>query len=322
MLAPRAVTKRTEPEPRSLLGRGPLLALCTLIAAANGLLHYHLVDGPTHEGQFNAHLLLIHGRGPYPDQYRVLTPFLAEGLMLLGLSFVAAYQLLRFVFVAASLCVFHQYLLAWVRPALALAGLFALAAVLPFTYLFYTMQPGDPLNMLVFFLAFLALSRERDAWIVPLVIVGVLNRETAVLLPLLHALVRYRRDPRSRWIALCVTEAVLAAGIYAGLRAVIGSRAPYAPISPLHYWKANASDALALVQVLGFFNLALWLSWRDWRHKPAFLRRTAWMVPVFFVVYGSFGYLREIRYFLPVLPVVVPLALLTLQRRSDVAARV
>jgi hypothetical protein len=38
------------------------------------------------------------------------------------------------------------------------------------------------------------------------------------------------------------------------------------------------------------------------------------------VVYGSLGYLREIRYFLPVLPVVVPLALLTLQRRSEAAA--
>ena len=99
-------------------------------------------------------------------------------------------------------------------------------------------------------------------------------------------------------------------------------RAPYAPISPLHSWKANASDELALIRVLGFFNFALWLSWRDWRDKPEFLRRAAWIVPLFFVVCGSLGYLREIRYFLPVLPVVVPLALLTLQRRSDIAARI
>ena len=42
-------------------------------------------------------------------------------------------------------------------------GMFMLAAAIPLTYVYYMMQVTDPLNMLVFFLAFWAMRERRDA---------------------------------------------------------------------------------------------------------------------------------------------------------------
>ena len=307
----------TTPAPRPLLSTGAVLALCAVLAASTGLLHYQLIDLPNYRQQVNWHFDIVTGKGPYPDQYRLLSYFVAYGLMILGVPFAMAHVLVRFVFTATSLFVFHRYLSGWVRPPWALLGLFMLAAVLPLSFLFYFMQPTDPLNMLVFFGAFWALQRERDGWLIPLVVVGTLNRETALLLPLLHALVRWGRAPLARWLPLCLISAGIGAGIYVTLRMLVGLKAPYAPTSFVQYWAMNAGDPLALIQLLGFFNLGLWLAWRDWRSQPEFLRRAAWIVPVFFAIHFSVGKIREIRLFLPLLAVVIPLTLLSLGRRAE-----
>jgi hypothetical protein len=305
----------------AILSPASLIALCAAIAAASGLLHAMLVDGPAHDGQVDAHLLLITGRGPYPDQYRILSFLLAEGLMRLGVPFSLSYQLPRFVFTAASLYVFHEYLRGFVRPSLALLGLFMLAAALPLTFLFYSMQPSDPLNMLVFFLGFWALARYRDEWLVPLTAVGVLNRETALLLPLLQALVRVRRAPPARWLpSFCLASLAGVAG-YAGLRVVFGLRPAYAPVFPPVYWRANAIDRATWIQLAGFFNLTLWMGWRAWRVQPEFLRRAVWLVPLFLVIHFSVGNVREVRYFLPLLPVLVPITLIALERAEEAQTR-
>src|SRR5947199_1625667 len=41
---------------------------------------------------------IVAGQGPYPDQYRVLTYALVQGLMALGMQFASAQALVRFAF--------------------------------------------------------------------------------------------------------------------------------------------------------------------------------------------------------------------------------
>jgi hypothetical protein len=323
---PEAAAPKRDPRPspgaaeRPLLSRASLLALCVAVAASTGLIHWQMIDVARQRQQLFWHTQIIEGHGPYPDQYRVLTYLLAQGLIVAGVPFSIAHALLRFVFTTASLYLFHQYLRAWVRPSLALLGFFMLAAALPLTFLYYFMQPTDPLNMVVYFLAFRALLAGRDAWLIPLVAVGMVNRETAALLPLLHACVRWGRSPLSRWLPQCLIAAAVAAAIYVGLRLTYGFAPPYAENSPAGYWAANFSDPGTWIQLLGFFNLALWVGWQEWRDAPAFLNRAAWFVPAFVLIHFSVGYVREVRYFLPLLPIVVPLTLLRLHRRAEVAS--
>ena len=105
-------------------------------------------------------------------------------------------------------------------------------------------------------------------------------------------------------------------GIYTGLRLVFGLKQPYAE-SGLHslwgYWRFNAKYWAGWVQVLAFFNLTLVFAWRGLERRPVFLRRTLWIVPLFVAIHVSVGNLCEIRYYLPLIPIFVPLTLMALE---------
>jgi hypothetical protein len=113
----------------------PFALLFLSLAMASGLclLHWRLVEIRNLDFVQTWHSAIIEGRGPYPEQYRVLTFFLAEGLVRLGLPVLGAHVLLRLLFTTAGLYVFYRYLTGWFSPMVSLLGYFMLVAVLPFT---------------------------------------------------------------------------------------------------------------------------------------------------------------------------------------------
>jgi hypothetical protein len=160
----------------------------------------------------------------------------------------------------------------------------------------------------VFFLAFWAMREGRDAWVLLLVGIGMLNRESPVLIPLFYAASRYGR-PWRQWLAWCVAMLVLAVAIYAGLRLAYGLKPPCCSTDPLEHLVINFTDWRAYLDALGVLNIALWGGWIGWTRRPKFLRRTTLVVPLFVVPYLLYGTVREARYYLPVLALVIPMVL-------------
>jgi hypothetical protein len=282
--------------------------IACLLGIGNGMLHWQAVDRSWREFQADEQVRIIAGTYFSPDQYRILTYALAEGLIRLGVPIHSAHEVWRVIFTSASLFVFYRYARGWFSPLVALMGMFVLAAAIPLTYVYYMMQVSDPLNMLVFFLAFWAIREQRDRWLVPLIGIGMLNRESPLLIPLFYAAVRWGR-PWKEWLPLGVALLVLAAAVYFGLRLAYGPKTPCCSTNPLEHLAVNFTDWRAYVDALGVLNVALWGGWLGWRRRPEFLRRTALMVPLFVVPYLMYGTVREARYYLPVLAVLIPMAL-------------
>ena len=299
------------------LFRYKLLMLSCILSISSVFLHFAIVDNINNGFQQQWYAQIIGNTGAYPDQYRVLTYYIAYLLIHTGIPFSFAFSILRFVFTAASFFILYRYLENWLEPIAALLGIFILAAVLPETYLFYAMQPADPLNMLVFFLAILILLKKRDIWFLPLLIIGMLNRETAILLPLIFLFVRFGITPVKYWLPRFITYSFVSLSIYVGLRTVFGTKAPYAPTSLLHYWLINLTDWQTWLQLIGFFGFFLLFAWQKWREKPEFLRRMTLILPIFFLIHFTVGYMREVRYFLPLLPIILPFALINLSKSQD-----
>jgi len=279
-----------------------------LLGIGNGMLHWQAVDRPWRDYQTNEHIRVIAGTFVSPDQYRILTYGLAEGLVRLGLPIHSAHEVWRVIFTAASLFVLYRYLRGWFRPVLSLMGMFMLAAVIPLTYVYYMMQVSDPLNMLIFFLAFWAIREEQDRWLIPLVGVGMLNRESPIMLPLFYAAIRWGR-PWRQWVPIFAVSSALAVAVYFGLRLVYGPKTPCCSTDPVEHLIINFTDWRAYVDTFAVLNLALWGSWIGWRRRPAFLRRASLVVPLFLVPYLMYGTVRESRYYLPVLAILIPLSL-------------
>jgi hypothetical protein len=299
--------------PRSTLPALPLWAAAGGLAALACVAHYLLVDIPNRLEQLEWHRQIVTNTGYYPDQYRILTYVLAEGLIRLGVPFTLAHELLRFGFTAGALVLLTRCLEVWLPRPWPAIGLLMAALVLPSTYLFYHLQPTDPLNWLIFCAAVLLLVRGWDWALVPLVAVGALNRETVLVLPVLQALVRWGHQPVRRWLPVTLSALAVGFAVYFGLRLVLGMHPPYASESVRHYWRRNLYDPRTWWQLLIFFNLTLVFgAWRFWR-RPEFLRRAALLVPMMLAIYVSVGYLRETRYLLPLLPVTLPITLLGLR---------
>ena len=287
---------------------GQVAATAVLLGIANGMLHWQAVDRVWLDVQADEQAQVIAGVMTSPVQYRVLTYALAQGLMDLGLPIHSAHEVWRVIFTTLSLFVLYKFLRGWFSPFTSLLGMFMLAAAIPLTYVYYMMQVTDPLNMLVFFLAFWAMRERRDVWLIPLVAIGMLNRESPILIPLFYLAVRWG-EPVREWIPILVATSVVAIGVYFGLRVVLGSRPPCCSTDLVHNLLVNLTDWRAYVDVLGVLNIALWGSWIGWRQRPEFLRRLSLVVPVFIVPYLLEGTIRESRYYLPILGILIPMVL-------------
>lgn len=252
------------------------------------------------------HLQMISGSAPAPNQYRPLTPWLAEMVRYLmpGESIYAAYFAVRAAATGLGLFCFDRYLKVWFTPAAAAAGALFLAAIIPFTY-WRVVQESDPINLLVFVLAFWALARRRDLLLLPLVLVGTLNRETVAMIPALYLIIRWGRERplRLAWTTVALGAAWVLA--YGGMLMIYGPRGYYCDVVML--WR-NLSTVLPTVYVFLLFG-ALWvLAFMGQRRGPEMLRRSLWLVPPYVALHYAVAIAQEVRVYLPLAPIVIPLS--------------
>jgi hypothetical protein len=135
-----------------------------------------------------------------------------------------------------------------------------------------------------------------------------LNRESPIVIPLFYAVLRWGQ-PLRRWVPIFALTSVVAVGVYLGLRVVLGPRPPCCSTDVLHNLLVNLTDWRAYLDAIVVLNIGLWGTWIGWRRRPEFLRRMSLVIPVFIVPYLLEGTIRESRYYLPILAIVIPMVL-------------
>lgn len=252
------------------------------------------------------HADMIGSIAPAPNQYRPLAPWIAEAIRLVlpGDDLVTAYVVLRGVVTGITFYFFDRYLRTWFSPAVAAGGTFALAAVLPFTYL-AVVQESDPINLLVFTLAFWAMVRGRELYLVPLLLIGTLNRESTAMLAAVYFLGNLGVRPLREVIARSALFTACWGLVYGGLRLFYGYRAYYCEVV---MWDHNVASPGPTLQVLLLFGVIWILGIAGARSGPLLLRRALLLLPFYLALHYVIALVHEVRLFLPWAPVVIPLA--------------
>jgi hypothetical protein len=252
------------------------------------------------------HLEMVTGQAAAPNQYRPLTPWLAEGLrqLLPGGDLYLAYVLLRSLVTGLALFFFDRYLRVWFRPGAAAAGALALAAILPFTYL-RVIQESDPINLLIFVLAFHALATDQDQRLLPLILLGTLNRETTALLPAVYFLARLGQRPLRQVLPRSLLQTLCWIAVYGGLRLLYGPRDYYCPVI---MWDRNTETYQPTLQVVLLYGVIWGAAVLGARPGPLVLRRALLLLPLYLVLHYIVAMCNETRLFLPYAPVLIPLA--------------
>ena len=264
------------------------------------------------------HRQTIAGEYLNPHQYRVLAPFLVQAIFQpqTDAAIRTAYVLAHAVALPAMLGALYLYWKRWVSDVAALAGVLFIAAYSPLMFAVYGLSLNNPLEIILLCAGLLwLLSGRAGVVFAALVVVGTLNRETALLLPLAYAALHLPEWKRPRVLVQAFSFFALWAVVFGGVRLVIGPVPDQIAVADV--WKANTSSPWHMTNAL--INLGVtvpvWiLAALDWKTAPARLKRLALVGLPYLGLLMAFALWNETRLLLPLFALWMPLALRTLER--------
>ncbi|BAJ64957.1 hypothetical membrane protein [Anaerolinea thermophila UNI-1] len=284
------------------------------LALALGYMYYLNIEKNTLDMRLDLHRQIVQGSAPSPYQYRVLVPFLAEGLFRVERLFFPDYRAFALSYIVLNVGALFLWLWAgfrllrvWYRTEYALIGTLFVAAVTPLTFYDHYFQPWSFWEAFFYILSLMLMAEGRWGWLAGVVLLASLNRETAVLILPAFALTMLAGErlfnlrgwqwTRAGWLAL---YALLWGGVFLALR---GLRPATQPVETLaQIWQFNIQPAhlfragVNWVLFLGGFWLMAFLAYR---RAPLFLQRAGWVLVFHLPLILVWGYWQEVRMLLP-----------------------
>ena len=265
---------------------------------------------------------VVQGNADAPGRYRVLVPFVVDTLTrATGGSPMIVFLAVRLCLLYAALLATHRLLQNWFTPLIATGGTGLLAALLPLTYTNSWAHPDSVVELLLLAAGCALIVSKRDGWFAVVLVAAAFNRETSAFLLLLWA---WERLAESRsWPMLIRVAGVGSAwwAVFLGLRWVRG-------FASYEYWMLPRNIA-AFVPLPDNFDPYVRISGLLWLClavpllvlAAAGVKRMGWSS--YFgrttIVAGSLlvtGFLissvLESRIFVPLLPLLIPPALVGL----------
>jgi hypothetical protein len=268
---------------------------------------------------------VIEGSVLSPYRYRVLSPFLLEGLMQPWIAApgraaaltqaLAVFDLAGYAFQAVAV---YIGLRAWFPPARAAAGWLFLACVCHVTFGYFLYHPWSILEVGFFAIGLAAWQAKRDWLLLPIVVLAALNRETGVFIPLAclagtwwaMGAFQIRQNLSDRRIQLLIGYLLLSVAIFGLLRLLRGGAPPIDQLGDVLIlnWSTD-NRPRAFWGILLMFGVAWGFALRGLRKAPVDLRGACWVVLPYLVAFAVWGTWREMRLLTTLYPLLLPLAL-------------
>lgn len=303
----------------------PLALACILVTASLiPALDYGFGPGDeTLVARREIHRGIIDRTSRAPDRYRWFAAAVVEPpvrLLSLVMPYERAFDRVSTAFylaaIAGMLWSLFAFLRVWFGDEAALIASLVAACTIRIAMRQHDYAPYSFLEPIFVALALLAMLRRQHVWLGVLVALASFNRETAVFLVPLYLVTS--DWSRQAWVRTMAYGAIWAA-IFFGVRAVSGDAERYWTIERV--FRTNMAQPLLaaanLAMLLGVFWL---LAPLGWRRAPAFVRRSALIVPAYLVTVAVWGIWWEVRLLMPLYPIVFALALSYLYEPRDDAA--
>ena len=268
--------------------------------------------------QVYRHVRILQGHAGNAYQYRILSEYLVEGLILAltNLGFphpmTSAFILFRIfqntlIFLLAGF--YYQKL--GLNAYVVLIGLSLLAWGMTHSLWDSDLAFNTYSDIIFYLAAGLIILLGQYAWLIPITGLAALNRETSGLIPFMliaYSLPKSRNKPQKIAIVIAAISCALYAIIFFALRHVYGEQPLYTAYGNrlgIEVFVYNISRYITWVQLfatMGILPLMAIFSFRQW---PDSLRAFFWaIVPIWFLVHPFVSIMAETRLFL------VPFALI------------
>jgi hypothetical protein len=307
--------------------RTPDVAFLVLLfsaAAAVAYGYYRRTDEPFFRPRVTLHREIIDGTAESPYRYRVLVPFAGQALtralstvLTPADSFLWAYGIYDLLAVFSLLVMLFVWAKTWFTPEHSLIGVLFVAATMPLALQDHYFQPWSLAEAALFCAGLLAIQRRRPALLFAVVALASLNRETAIFLPLAFLLTveagdLRRADGARNWKPLLLFAGLLLtwATIYGGLRLWRGEATHIETIEGLWARNTERQNLIYALENAGLFLGGFWIfAALGLPRAPTFLKRVAWIIPVYLATILVWGVWYEVRLLMPLYAILLPLGL-------------
>ncbi len=316
-------------------GRSEKIAALACLAVLSAWcvdLHYTTVDLANFSGppfvdnvdwQQQLHAGILHlERDSLPHSYRFLPDCIVAWIELLTRHYLAAALIYRLTFQFLLLLSVYRLARRSVDSSTSLVALCLFALAYPPSIRYYAGQLTDPMSHLSFVLAALCLEPRRPWLFFATVVIGVVAKESVLVMPGYACLIELS-SPR-RWTPWLLTFAA-GLGVAIAIRSLVVDEVAYQNISNL-----EPDNFIANLQAVPFWTRQTWntigmlalLAALRWRTQPLTLRRMAlYLAPCLWLSNLFLSTLLEARNFIPA---AVPLAIMAahslIWQRSDKGA--
>lgn len=327
--------------------RGYLLLLLFLFAVSVTTVWRHYAFAPQPQAQvfLRQHQEILAGNTftPY-HAYRVLIPritdLLDRGVRLFftpeqvstfldiafptgamhGNTVTLAYMIFDSFVLTTLLALFHLFLRRWFGVKEALVGCLFLYGTFNLTYL-HTTKWAELTTSLIFLLGFFLILEGKVVLLIPVIVLGMLTKETASFLVPFYLIHSVSRTSWTRVIGMTGVLGLAAVSTFLLTRSIVEGTHP----GPAIPWSMVILDfggslspgglLVTFIITLIVLNITLFLAFYRIDRKPPFFQRALIGVLLYFAVHLVRGGLGEIGgYLLPVLPVLVATSLFSLFR--------
>ena len=310
--------------PRSLVVLFVCIAILLMIADRAPIHLDRRNPDPPISSDFTRHFDgVINGTIGGPYAYRVLVPWTTFAIhrvvpSVSNIDIDAALKtLVLFILQAAFFWSLRRYFQPWI----ALAGVLLLDVLIGYS-LSYVLGPAsgettDLLNLLVFVLGLEFMLEPRTPALLILFVVGMLNRETPLLLvPLVFAVDRSERRGITRSCILLFASVAVYVGLRMALRVEGGSWFTMEGVAANIPGMATGMEGRALMSLLHVAVLLgplFFMSAMGFMQKPLIFRGSIILAGVMVVIHFAVGTVIESRLWMPVFALLIPPSLETLR---------
>lgn len=308
--------------------------------------YYSRVEAPSWEQRVKVHASIVNGKAPYQYRYRVLIPYVAEGLARtlqaipkfggavpagsLSYStraFNSAFILMNFSALLLLFMSLWSLMETWFERRLALFGLALAAIMIDFTFRDHFYHPWSFWEAAFYALGMHLVLRRRWYAVILLSAVGALCRETTAFLPLGFLLFVLPLDFR-RWRATDlrrtdVQAAIASLGLWLGAWLAVHRLVGYAP--PTFFLERAMTGNLGMLHYSVLMNVLLLgalpvLAGWGLPRSPHLVRSMAVALVPYIAVLLTIGFWWEIRYWMTLLPVLIPALLSAIEPPRETTA--
>jgi hypothetical protein len=285
----------------------------------------HVTGRPFRDASLDQYHETLEGRRAYPFQWRVAGPWLVRaGEAATGLEPHQIDIIAKVLALAVSTLVLMAFTSRFSTPLAAVAGGALYLALTASAYssegyaIYYT---NDFLMVMGWFLAVYFAAQERFVAVAVVTFLTAWAKETIVLAPILIALLWWRgKAPLSQVVVCAVAFLIPTAFLRWYYPAELQNWAWVGNISlNIPFIRPDAEHVIQALRtnlkVLMLFNVLWVLAYRTFRRTSnLFARDLAWVGAIYLAILYVVVYLRELRHLMPLAIVIVPLAMVELER--------